>query len=284
MSDVATGASPNPSGADAASVGATSGPASGAAPASAWTDGFDPDSLGFVQNKGWAGPKDVLTSYRNLEKLVGAGPDKLLQIPGADDADAWNSVYNRLGRPEKPEDYSINMPKEMADEEFAGWARNTFHELGLTNKQAEALSTKWNEYMGGRQGQSQEAYKMEVAQQNDALKKEWGAAYDQNLTMAKTAAREFGLDGATIDKLEQAMGFAGLMKFMQGIGSKIGEASFVSGDGAGAGNNFGAMTPQGAMQQISALRADPAFVKRYTEGDTEARAKMEQLHKWAYPA
>lgn len=250
------------------------------APAGNWYDGFDDDTRGYVQNKGWQKPDDLLNSYRNLEKLTGAGPDKLFKLPDDGDTEGWNNLYGKLGRPEKPVDYKLPLP-EGADGEFADWAKGTFHELGLTTKQGEALAAKWNEFVGGKATASQEQFKMEIANQDKALKQEWGAAYEQNLNVARNAARELGFDAPTVDKLEQSLGFSGLMKMMHNIGSKVGEASFVSGDTSTG--KFGIMTPEAARSQIKALQSDAAFVRDYTAGKVDARQKMQQLHQWAYP-
>lgn len=267
--------------------GAPAAPAApAAAPTGQWFDGFDDDSKGYVQNKGWNDPKDLLGSYRNLEKLTGAGPDKLLKLPSGTDPAEMDAFYAKLGRPESPEGYKLPVP-DGDDGAFAKTAAGWFHELGLTATQAEKLSAKWNEHIGQQAQQAEagraEQYKANIEKENQALSGEWGAAYEQNISIAQTAAREFGFDGPTIDKLEEALGFAGLMKFMHNVGSKIGEASFIAGDSNGAAGRFGVMTPAQAQSQIKSLQNDAGFIKRYTSGDSEAKAQMEKLHKWAYP-
>lgn len=282
MTELAT--TPVDAGQGGAPVGAAE--STGAAPATAdWFESFDTEIKGYVQNKGWKDPGELLNSYRNLEKLTGAGPDKLVKLPSPEDTQGWDEFYSKIGRPESPDGYKLPVP-EGDSGEFAKVASSWFHELGLSETQAEKLAGKWNEYMGQAQQQMEvqqrEQYQQTVQQDNAALQQEWGSAYEQNIQLAKVAAKEFGFDGPTIDKLEQALGFGGLMKMMQGIGSKIGEANFVSGDNGGAGR-FGVMTPAQAQSQIKALQSDAGFVRRYTAGDAEARGQMEKLHKWAYP-
>ena len=286
MTDQTTASVPTGQGGDAPiTSSAAPGTVPPQAPSGSWIDSFDDEAKGFVQNKGWKDSADLLGSYRNLEKLTGAGPDKLLKLPTGDDKAEWDAFYTKLGRPESADGYKLPVP-DGDDGAFAKTAAGWFHELGLTAAQAEKLSAKWNEHVGqmGQQAEAQkgEAYKAQIEQDNKALTSKWGAAYEQNINIAKTAAREFGFDGPTIDKLESALGFAGLMEFMHNVGSKIGEASFVSGD-SGAPGRFGVMTPDQAKQQITALRSDSGFISKYTAGDAEAKAKMAQLHKWAYP-
>lgn len=274
MSDAMNAASGAPAGANAAAPAAAA-PAAAPAP-SDWTTGLNDDLKGYVQNKGFKDPGMALESYRNLEKLLGAPKERLLRLPEKDDAPEWGEVYGRLGRPEKAEDYKI-----QGDPDFVKWAQGTFHESGLSAKQAQALTEKYNKYVEGLQTQQQQNYEAKIQQEDAALKKEWGAAFDQNVNLAKSAAKTLGISGEQIDALEKAMGFAGVMKFMHGLGAKVGEDAFVSGGNKSSG--FGALTPEAAMNRLTALKNDPTFVSKYIAGDAQARAEMEKLHRYAYP-
>lgn len=237
------------------------------------------DTRNWITAKQFKDPGALAESYRNLEKLVGAGPDKIIKLPTDDKPEAWNEVYNRLGRPEKADGYKIPVP-EGGDANFAKTAAEWFHSAGLTQKQAETVAAKWNEFAGAQaQGQA-ESMVVKGTEQRQALEKEWGAALEQNLGVAKKAAAAFGFDQATIDALQSAMGYDGVMKFMHNIGSKVGEDSFVSGAG---GNNGGVPTPSQATAEIALLRKDPDFANRLTRGDADAKRKWSDLHKYAYP-
>jgi hypothetical protein len=217
-------------------------PAPAAAPAPAdWTSSFNDDLKGYVQNKGFKDPSAVLDSYRNLEKLVGVPADRVLKLPqDMEDPQALNEIYSKLGRPQSPTEYKLGDGKSE-DSEFQKWARGTFHELGLNRKQAETLAAKYDQFLSGLATQSEEKQIQENKLQEDSLKKKWGAAYDQNLGLAKRTAREFGIDGETIDKVESAVGFTKLMELFSNIGQKLGEASFETGSGDGPGNSFNGM-------------------------------------------
>lgn len=264
-------------------AGAPGAAAAAPAAASDWTAGLSEDLRGYVMNKGFKEPGAVVDSYRNFEKLMGVPQDRILKLPEkADDVDSWNQIYDKLGRPQKPEEYQIPTPAN-GRKDFTEWAQKTFHKHGLSRTQAEKVVADWNEYVGGVQTAEVQQHNTNVEAQEMELKKSWGAAYEQNINVAKQAVREFGLDAATIDKLEDAMGYAGVIKFMQSIGSKIGEDSFVS-SGSGSRSNFsGVMAPEAARNQIESLKGDSDFVRRYVAGDVEARNKMQKLHEMAYP-
>jgi hypothetical protein len=262
---------------------AASAPAATAAPATGdWISGLQEEARGYVQIKGWKKPDEILDSYRNLEKMHGTPPERLIKLPAKDDdAEGWGSVYSKLGRPEKADGYKLDIPAG-GDESFATWAKETFHEAGLNTKQAEKLAAKWNAYVSGSQTKVTEDYNAKVTADSTALKKEWGAAHDQNINVAKVAAKAFGMDDQTIDKLESALGFSGTMKFFHNLGSRLGEGTFVTGSNNAPGFK-GALTPDQANAEIAALKADTGFVKRFVANDSEARSRMDQLHKWANP-
>lgn len=240
-----------------------------------WTATMAPDLKGYVQNKGFKDPASAIDSYRNLEKLMGAPKERLLRLPEKDDdAAGWGEIYNRLGRPTDAKGYDLKVP-EGADPAFNEWAKSTFHEAGLTAKQAQLVNDKYNEFQNGTATAQKESYETKVADEERTLKKDWGTAYADNEKLAQKAARQFGITAEQVDKLEQTMGYASLMKFMHAIGSKVGEDSFVSASGKKSG--FGNLTPEAAKNQIQTFMQDKSWVAKYTEGDREARGTMERL-------
>lgn len=266
---------------DGTPAGAVPAGGEGTPPASTWTTGLDEETRGFVELRQWKDPGALVKSYRDLEKLKGMPPERLAAIPDkADDADGWNALYAKLGRPDSPDKYEIVMPSEGGDEEFAKWARGAFHELGITGAQARALTEKWNEYAGQRMGADTESVKAEYAKEQEALKKEWGASYEQNLSAVKMAATQLGIPKEQLDALEGALGYGGLMRHLLTVGTKLGEDSFVNGDGGKA--SFG-LTPAGAKAKLSELRADSGFADRLIKGDVKAKDEWERLHKIAFP-
>ncbi len=82
--------------------------------------GLDAHLGQLVAQKGWRSAKDVLTSYQNLERLVGA--DKLA-LPARDAGpEAWAPVWEKLGRPTDATGYSFAAPHEGAyDQDAADW-------------------------------------------------------------------------------------------------------------------------------------------------------------------
>jgi hypothetical protein len=290
MTDAATGsAQGNPSttstvvGGGSTSESLNTGAPAAAAPAAApeWLKGADEVTVGYVQNKGWTEPTQVLEGYRNLEKLLGADKaGRAVVLPGdkAEPAEVA-AFYEKLGRPADPKDYKIPVP-EGYDPGFAEAAKAKFHELGITAKQAEGLAAWNNEYVqnlvAGQQNQTAEAFQKDVA----ALKEAWGAAHDQNVVVARNVVNALGWDAAKVDKLSAAIGHKELMQTLHQLGTKMGEDLFVG----GKDNQYGgALTPAQAKARIQELRNDKAWTARYLNRDAEALAEMTKLQRYAFP-
>lgn len=273
----ATGSAPAGTPAAHPAAGTPSG--APAASPSAWTDAItDQDLRGFVQTRGWKDPGSLAESYRNLEKLTGVPADKIIKLPGEDDTEGWNSVWGRLGRPETPDGYNLPLPDGVPGD-FAKTAAAKFHELGIPAKQAEALTAWWNEQSTTAQQQQMQAREQQAEIDLNQLRQEWGQTYDAEIEKARRAVRQFGVEQEQLQKIEDAIGTAQLMKLWAKIGNSLGEASFEGGE-TGA-KSFG-VSKDAAVAKINALKSDQAWTAKYLSGDAQAKAEMERLMQLAY--
>ena len=266
-------ADPAPGGAPAAST-----PPAGSAPAPGnWFDTFeDSDLKGYVTNKGWKDPADLANGYRNLEKLLGS--EKLPMPKGAEDKEGWSRVYDALGRPKSAEEYKLPVP-DGDPGDFAKAAAGKFHELGISQQQAQSLAEWFNQTQAGQLEQMTAQQAQNVEKQLTDLKGEWGQAYDENVNLGQRAAREFGLNEQKLNAMEQALGTGELLKLMAKIGRGLTEHNF---EGGRSTQSFG-MTPEAAKQRINDLRGDRAWSAKYIAGDVEAKAEMQRLMSLAHP-
>lgn len=261
---------------------------SSVAPASGnWYSSFDTETSGWLENRGLtkldekAAIPELVKGFRNAEKYIGTPADKLLRLPDWDKADKaeLDQFYNKIGRPNDPKDYNIQVPDGFPTD-VAESARTKFHEIGLNSRQADAL-IKWNDEMIAQSVENGSAAQQQQARDQEAsLRAEWGHAYDKQIATAKHAAASIGLTADKIDALEMALGYDGVMKMMVEIGGKIGEASYISGSGT---TQLGPMTPAQAVTKLASLRDDKAWVSSYMNGNAEARNEMDRLMRMAYP-
>jgi len=247
-----------------------------------WNTGIVDEAVkGWVSAKGFKDPAALAQTAYNQEKLLGVPADQIIRMPKDDNPEAWNAIYDKLGRPKDPTEYGLPVP-EGDKGEFAATASKWFHEAGLTGKQARAVAEKWNGHVAELVKVQNEATAARDAEQVARLKADWGPQFEANAQQVDAAAKAFGMNAEQLTALKAAMGPAAAMKFMHAIGSKLGvEGEFVSGDGKSGPSGFN--TPEAAKAQIKALERDQGFVKRFTTGDVEARAQMRKLHQIAFP-
>lgn len=247
-----------------------------ASPAGKFYEGFKDEGLkGYVQNKGFEDPEALANSYMNLEKLV--GKEKIPMPKDDNDAEGWNKVYDALGRPKTAAEYKLPVP-EGDNGEFAKTAGDWFHKAGISQKQAEVISTQWNAYQAEQMKQMEAAAKQQSEQDIQALRGEWGAAFDKNLNAAKSYAKEFGLNENEMNALESVLGTKRFLQAFASQGQKLGEAPTIGLDGK---TPNGPMTPAQAQARINELKTDPEWVSKYLTGSHTHKAEMDKLQRFA---
>ncbi len=265
-------------------AGAVSSPTTETVNPGSWMAGFNDDLKGYISNKGFKGPSDVADAYRNLEKLMGAPKDRLMTLPEQfyDDkgklTPEGKSVYERLGAPKEAKDYNLQAPKDGGDPKLMEHFSNVFLEAGVPKAAAEKIVNSWNEFQASQVNAMKEQAKAAFTQAEGNLRKEWGAAYDQNVNIAKEAVRTMGIDAKAVEAMSSSLGHEATMKFFKDLGKKVGESPFITGSGGS-----GVLEPASAQAKIKELRADRDFGARLMKGDVEAKTRWENLHKQAYP-
>jgi hypothetical protein len=249
-----------------------------------WTSGLNEDGQGFVENKGWTSADQMLDSYQHLEKTVGAPADQVVRLPKEDDAEGWGDVYTRLGRPEEPAGYKLNevaVPEGVPD--FTPRLREWAHEAGLSQNQTSQIHEKFQARLVEMSGELQNQQAEQAAAEEQALRKEWGSAWDENLNAGRRFRERFKINDEMTDKLESALGLRGLLELSAAIGRGLGEHGMPTGaEDDGGGLTFG-MTPASAKAKIADLSLDKDFMDQYMDGRKEAVARMTRLHSLAHP-
>lgn len=260
--------------------GAQAAPAPGGTPqataptaaggASSFLEAFDPTTREWVQKKGWDSPVAMASSYREIEKLMGG--EKLPIPKDPNDKAAWDVVHRALGKPESPEGYGLDKIEGL-DKTFAGEAAKAFHDLGLSPKQAQALVEFQTNGVKARMEAMENEFQQTRQLDVNGMKKDWGNQFEPKVEMGRRAAAQFGLDNAALESLERAMGTRKASEFLVKVGESFAEAPMVHAQAAPAQ----AMTPETARAEISRLKADPAWAKKYYDGDPAARAELQRL-------
>ena len=144
---------------------------------------------------------NLAKSFVNAQSMIGR--DKIA-IPGQHSSpEDWDQVYERLGRPEGPEHYEMELPED-SNEELVGWYKNTAHELGLNNAQAQMLASKYSEFVGAHVDANTPDVNALQGEQLAVLQKEFGGKFEENMSLGNSIVTEFGEEGMT--ELELADG------------------------------------------------------------------------------
>ena len=223
---------------------------------------------------------DALIALVEAQKLIGK-KGVIMPEEGAS-ADDWNEFYNKLGRPEKPDDYELPEIKDFPDdlpvqEAMVKDYREIAHTLGLSNKQTSQLY-EWY------QKQNATVYNNLVSQKADNLKstetslrKEWGKAYDEKVSSAKKML-EFVSDN-DLGFFEEHGNNPSLIRTLSNIAAKMSE------DTLGGRSKGLTMTPDEARQEIIKIKSDvkhPFNIEDHPER-AMAISRMNDLYKMAYP-
>ena len=137
-------------------------------------------------------------SYINATKMI--GQDKVV-IPTNNSTDeAWNEVYDKLGRPETAEKYSLDAKSEVVnlDETAIKSFAEQSHKLGLNNKQAQGILEFYKNNMEGTAQQSKIDTETAQAQSEQELRQEWGRDFEAKVKQAGALAKA-NIDAKVLD-------------------------------------------------------------------------------------
>lgn len=231
-------------------------------------------------------------SNENVEVQAETTPEQTeilntLTLPAADDEEAWEEVYNRLGRPEKPDGYQFDpLPELVAmspesveiDQEYAAMA----HKAGLTARQAR-LIRDWFVQKNEQQVRNMVLDRESASERSrEALLKQLGSEekLKEHLGYAKKVLRRFG-DESVIEHLE-ATGLGNdivLANFLAKVGRAMGEDTLKDGE------TKPFMSQEYARNEIAAITSNKnhPYWDRRAAGHKEAIERMARLFEIAYP-
>jgi len=268
----------------AAAPDAAAAAAAAAAAPAAWLTGADAEIVGHIQNKGWdkltpdAAAREIAKAHREAERHIGVPADQILRVPkDASDEAGWNAVFSRLGKPAAATDYDLSAVKfgdgtDLSDD-FRDFAQKTAHALNLPKDQGTRLAAEIAKFIDGASSADAANAEAALATEKAELAKDWGNNHEANLFIAKQAAAKLGVTPEAVAALEKQIGYAGVMKMFQKIGTSIGEDKFInSGD-----PQKGIMTREQAVARKAELMNDDSFRTRYLNGDTAANREMTSL-------
>lgn len=238
-----------------------------------WTKDWAAADAGIVEKKGWKSPQDLFKSYRELEKTLGT--DRISLPKDANDTEALNAIYTKLGRPESAEKYKF---PDGADAEQIKAIAPELHKLGISQTQAEGLAKIDMGRMQQAMEQQQHAWTDDQQKAMDKLNGEWGGKSNEEIEYNRRAMRALGIS------VEEANVFmrGGSEKFLRLL-NLAGRSMREDNTGAMQDDSvlgFG-MTGNRAAAEIAEKKTDTAFMQRLQKGDKVATETWRRLHRVA---
>jgi hypothetical protein len=231
--------------------------------------------------------KGLVSSFINAQSMVGA--DKIV-LPKADAGDeAWQPVFEKLGRPKTAAEYAFKAPQLPEGLPFTPeddkYVRELFHEAGLTNKQAERVLTKYL----GRQVEEFKKQQDAVYQAKQAftaeLQRKYGNELDTKLALASQTVKRLGGE-----KLAELMDSTGLGDHPEMVNLFITLGDLLANDQVIRDKfvNSGFISNRDeSLGEIAKLNMDKDFMTAYTSAEhpnhKAAVERMEKLYAIAYP-
>lgn len=221
--------------------------------------------------------EEAMAEFRNraAEKIPG-----LMVMPSPDDDEAMNSVFRTMGMPEEATGYRLPEIEglELPDDQVAS-LREAAHGLKLTQQQFEAMVKTQHE-----QGKTAMDTQTAALQEGlDALKQEWGAAFDSRVDSVKAILGKIDAPQYVVDMVEAGTLPASDLKMFHAIADMVGsEGSEISNQ---EGQDTGVLTPDQALNELSDIegRADRALFDPMHPDHERLKKRRVELMMLAYP-
>ena len=159
------------------------------APQTSWKDSISEDYRNDPNIEKFTEIDALAKSYINATKMI--GQDKVVIPNNNSTEDQWNEVYEKLGRPESADKYSLNVKSEVVN--FDDTAIKSFaeqsHKLGLNNKQAQGILEFYKNNMEGTAQQSKIDTETAQSQAEQELRQEWGRDFEGKVKQAGALAK-----------------------------------------------------------------------------------------------
>ena len=265
--DTGTGSGGGVVGTGGGAVAGSGSPAG--ATADPWYKGLPDADVGYIQEMKWDKlahadvTKELFSEYGKL-RAINKDPKEYIRKPTPGDAAAQAKYYEELGVPREAKDYDLSKVKfadgTEPDEAFSDMLRSTAHKLHIPSDAVPQLAADLIKFMESADSADAAERTATIEKGRADLKKNWGANFDQNLLVARNAARNLGIKPEAVAALEGVIGYPAVMEMLANVGGKIGEDTLIRGS-AGGGN--GPMSREQAAAKIGELKGNSGWAARY---------------------
>jgi hypothetical protein len=249
-----------------------------------WMKGIDQEYMGSQTVSTAKTANDLAKQVYNLEKVMGKPKIELPQ-EGWTDAQ-YNDFYNKTGRPESAEGYSLDgLPEQFTfTDEDKSSLLTSLHEQGLNNKQANAVMKSIADREVGLSESVDAKFNETHETAVNQLKENWGDQFENKLKLASATLSNVTDPDSAEQLKEMAGNNPAFIKMLADLGDKM-LAEDSAFQGSMSSNAF--TSPVAAQGEITQLKGDPLFLQQLQNnmdpGHKTALARWTNLHAQAFP-
>ncbi len=242
-----------------------------------WYQGLPEDIRDEPSLKSFKDISGLAKSYVHAQRAIGA--DKVPLPSKHATADDWKKFWTKVGMPEKLDDYKVEVPQGKLSEEDAKWFKEVAYETGVLPEKAQQFLGKYLEKLDKDVANFNGSIEKRQQEWDQALKQEWGAAYEQKLEVAKRALKHIG--DPALEKVLHDSGFGtnpNLIKAFTKFGEMLKEDKVV-------GDKPGMYSPAEASRKAQTILGNMEHPYHNSEHPNHSAAveEMRELVGMQYP-
>jgi len=208
----------------------------------------------------------------------------LLEIPKSDDDAEYSKVYQKLGKPDKADKYSVESIKDLKlDAETLSELRQTAYDSDLTQRQFVKLANKVNAERAG----AFDKYKGEREADEKGLRAEWGVTFDDRIAQIDRFLADSGAPEGVREQLKNKEITSDQVRWLHKMSKRMNEGSELSDLNTNVNVNKDALRldPIEANARLDEIYANKnhAYHRPGDPGYKDAVARVVQLVGWANP-
>jgi hypothetical protein len=255
----------------AGAAGAANDPNGGAAPD--WRSSLPKELQENASLRKFTSIPALAGAYVNAQKLIGG--DKIPVPTEHTTPEEFRGILNKLGLPEKAEDYKIEFKEKSLGADFTKAFQGKAHELGVLPKQAQAMADWFGELAGQEAGNTEKLIKEQFEATVTDLKKDWGNAFQLNVGRANKVLLEYGGKEMVDAFNKEGLGSnKSVLQFLAKMGEHLyKEQKVVGGDDTSLGDQ---LSPKELDVAIGKLRAEPAY---FNKQDPRHKGLVEEVNR-----
>lgn len=214
--------------------------------------------------------EEVARAFVETKKMVGM--DKIVLPKGDDDADGWNAYYDAGGRPKDPAEYKFETLQEGETSKLADAFRPEAHKLGLNQRQVAGLDTFLKGFADAEAG----AMATAAGEAREKVAGELKINGEDLAARIDGICTKLDMPAEAASELVKNVGHERTMRWLLGLGEKMGEPGFAGGEGGNKGDfGIGGRDPEELRDEKF---ADQAWVDRLHAGDPATKKQYADIN------